>query len=309
LTLHLSSFDHRFQAVVNAAGTLELRHQKIGYGSEPNGSWQTWATRKLDGFTGKITEIALTHVDFTARVWVDGELILASTPSQYAADYEQMKRRLGIRQRMDELSRDLSVERFNRQRSAAIKERQRKLEAQQRAWFKTPPEVRMIVEGGPCKLMHLKLMRDVYYTNSRLDSRLGESAGSEFAPLLKYAQRLRDSHGLLEDRRQSQEQSSFGWGVTDHPIHLDDHPGKSDLDEFFVLGDNSPQSHDSRSWVMASPTLRLFDEQGRPQYKLGTVPRYNLLGRAMYVYWPAGFRIPRLNVPLIPNVGRMRFIK
>jgi hypothetical protein len=30
----------------------------------------------------------------------------------------------------------------------------------------------------------------------------------------------------------------------------------------------------------------------------------------MFVYWPSGFRVPGLpRISLIPNVGRMRFIK
>ena len=46
--------------------------------------------------------------------------------------------------------------------------------------------------------------------------------------------------------------------------------GLSELgeDEYFVLGDNSPASHDSRSW----------DKPG--------VPAENLIGRAFFVFWP-----------------------
>ncbi len=291
LTLHLSSFDHRFRAVVDAAGRVELQHQKRGPGPEDNGAWETWAGSEIDPLTGRIVNVALTHVDFTVRVWIDGQWILESTREQYDADYEQMKRRLGIGQSVDIA------------------------ESTRRWWFETPPEVRIIASQAPCELTHLKLMRDVYYTNSSIDSRLDQDiAGTEFAPLLQYAHDLavtERTQDLPEWARRLGDKSDVpnGWGVTDFPIQLDDHPGKNDLDEFYVLGDNSPQSHDSRSWVMAAPTLRLYDQQGRPQYKLGTVPRYNMLGRAMFVYWPSGFRIKGLNVPLIPNVGKMRFIK
>ena len=85
---------------------------------------------------------------------------------------------------------------------------------------------------------------------------------------------------------------------------------RAELDEFFVLGDNSPQSLDSRGWVQASPTLRLYDANGDFLYQLGTVPRYNMIGRAFFVYWPAGFRIPGVpRLPLVPNVGKMRLIR
>ena len=45
-------------------------------------------------------------------------------------------------------------------------------------------------------------------------------------------------------------------------------------------------------------------------YQLGTVPRYSLIGKAAFVYWPAGFRLPLLgHLPILPNVGRMRLIR
>ena len=55
--------------------------------------------------------------------------------------------------------------------------------------------------------------------------------------------------------------------------------------------------------------MRLYDEEGGFQYQLGTVPRYNIVGKAVLVYWPAGFRLPILNWPIVPNVGRMRLIR
>jgi len=97
-------------------------------------------------------------------------------------------------------------------------------------------------------------------------------------------------------------------------------------DEFFVLGDNSPNSEDSRWWDrpgMANSGL---------SYREGTVPRDYLVGKALFVYWPSGFEFPwpksvktflskysrynRLSTVAywivslrwIPNVGQMRFI-
>jgi signal peptidase I len=88
------------------------------------------------------------------------------------------------------------------------------------------------------------------------------------------------------------------------PIKLLRSDKDPDLDQFFVLGDNSPQSLDSRCWTKAAPSLRL------DSYQLGTVPRYDMLGRAWFVYWPSGFRLPRVNsLPIVPNVGKMRLIR
>ena len=74
-------------------------------------------------------------------------------------------------------------------------------------------------------------------------------------------------------------------------------------DEFFVLGDNSPASHDSRFWDTAGK------KNGNQFYRSGIVPRDYLIGKAFVVYWPGGFT-PHHKFPLafIPNVGEMRFI-
>ncbi len=76
-------------------------------------------------------------------------------------------------------------------------------------------------------------------------------------------------------------------------------------DEFFVLGDNSPASADSRFWHQMGKITGNDNH-----YRMGTVPRDYLIGKAFFVYWPAGY-LPSMNSPLacIPNFGDMRFIK
>lgn len=74
-------------------------------------------------------------------------------------------------------------------------------------------------------------------------------------------------------------------------------------DEFFVLGDNSPNSEDSRWWN--SPGRG----NNNTSYGKGIVPRDYLVGKALYVYWPSGFRpFARFPVAIVPNLGQMRFI-
>ncbi len=107
---------------------------------------------------------------------------------------------------------------------------------------------------------------------------------------------------------------------------LEDHPFKLNQDEFFVLGDNSPNSEDARWWE--APTL---SSRGYDPPRAGIVPRNYLVGKAMFVYWPSGFQFPwpqalhnwvendsntpwmrliRAIVRLrwIPNIGKMRYI-
>jgi signal peptidase I len=75
-------------------------------------------------------------------------------------------------------------------------------------------------------------------------------------------------------------------------------------DEFFVLGDNSPNSEDGRWWSRQGKA-----NKGLSPYREGTVPRDYLVGRALFVYWPSGFRpFGRFPFGVIPNIGGMRFI-
>ncbi len=73
-------------------------------------------------------------------------------------------------------------------------------------------------------------------------------------------------------------------------------------DQFFVLGDNSPNSQDSRWW--SSEGIGNNDRK----YRAGVVPRDYLVGKALFVYWPSGFKPFAKFFAIVPNVGQMRFI-
>ena len=93
-----------------------------------------------------------------------------------------------------------------------------------------------------------------------------------------------------------------GWGTQGHPIWLRE-------GEYFMLGDNSAASKDSRLWSVPGKELQARGEA----YQRGTVPGDQLIGRAFFVYWPSGHRTKLLpflsNWGVIPNVGRMRWIR
>jgi len=74
--------------------------------------------------------------------------------------------------------------------------------------------------------------------------------------------------------------------------------------EFFVLGDNSPESFDSRFWNKTGK------RNGKAEpYRMGVVPRDYLIGRAFFVYWPGGFHLADwMPYAVIPNFANMRFI-
>jgi len=90
----------------------------------------------------------------------------------------------------------------------------------------------------------------------------------------------------------------------DHGRATKEEPFVLGQDEFFVLGDNSPNSEDGRWWNRAGVA-----NKGLPEYRMGTVPRNYLVGKALFVYWPSGFK-PFADFPfgIIPNIGRMRLI-
>jgi len=111
------------------------------------------------------------------------------------------------------------------------------------------------------------------------------------------------------------------------PRATDENPFRLNEDEFFVLGDNSPNSEDGRWWSQPSAASK-----GTEPPRAGVVPRYYLVGKALFVYWPSGFEFPwptklkdtlaeharrnmaarvlhsLISLRWIPNVGQMRFI-
>jgi signal peptidase I len=71
--------------------------------------------------------------------------------------------------------------------------------------------------------------------------------------------------------------------------------------EFFVMGDNTLISEDARYWTAP---IQLPHEG--LDVRAGRVPEQFLLGKAVFVYWPAGFRF--FDHDIIPNFGDMRWI-
>ena len=100
----------------------------------------------------------------------------------------------------------------------------------------------------------------------------------------------RDIHYTNEDYS-----GQVGRGSETNPFTLQE-------DEFFVLGDNSALSHDSRFWTD-------YGKGNGKEFREGVVPRDYLIGKALFVYWPGGYHfLPDRGFALIPNVGQMRFI-
>jgi signal peptidase I len=78
-----------------------------------------------------------------------------------------------------------------------------------------------------------------------------------------------------------------------------------EVDQFFVMGDNSPESSDARLWRSGDPR-----SGGRPGGAY--LERQQLIGKALCVYWPHSWnRIPGTPIPfpLFPNFADMRLVR
>jgi hypothetical protein len=122
------------------------------------------------------------------------------------------------------------------------------------------------------RLSHLTLDRDLHYQPARFEAR--------------------SSVGIVP----------AGPAYATHP----DAPIVLGPDQFFTLGDNSPQSQDGRLWPTPDPWVgALMDTRGMSEQR-GVVPRDLLLGRAFFVYFPSFTGGSPVSVP---DFGRMRFIQ
>ncbi|MGL4593414.1 MAG: S26 family signal peptidase [Thermoguttaceae bacterium] len=137
--------------------------------------------------------------------------------------------------------------------------------------------------GASVKIEHLKIERDMYYIAC------DQFSSDTQCDLLRSP--FRNDYFLTEEsifRVLSTPEMWDGFGKTRSvTLELGD-------DEFLMLGDNSAKSKDSRLWTV----------DGIP----ATVPRNLLIGEAVFVYWPHGFRIPGTQLPFVPNPGKMRLI-
>ena len=139
-----------------------------------------------------------------------------------------------------------------------------------------PPAPRIYAAGGDFDLTHLVVERDAYYYHA---------SGQDALRTLQWAPKT-------------------GWASAVHPLLLRGH-------EYFMLGDNTSASKDSRLWDQTGSHLVAREEE----FQLGTVPGDQLIGKAFFVYWPSPNRIewldwmPILKGSVVPDVGRMRWIR
>ncbi len=75
-----------------------------------------------------------------------------------------------------------------------------------------------------------------------------------------------------------------------------------DEDEYFVLGDNSPESHDSREWFRSGLHMPA-------DYRTGTVRADKIVGLAFFVYLPGLMPLDQRGRLQVVDIGRTRFVR
>jgi len=142
-----------------------------------------------------------------------------------------------------------------------------------------PAELEWEFRGSPVTLHRVRLDRDLFYRPDRLTEHAQKNPPSE----------------------------DFGDVVVPRNYACGTHPENLAIlgpDHFFMLGDNSAASSDSRLWGNPHP-LTAVQIDPSPF----VVHRKLLLGKAWGVYFPAPLPITEGGKSIIPDFGRLRFIR
>ena len=192
--------------------------------------------------------------------------------------------------------------------------------------------VGIAARGCGITVSRLLLERDIYYRAEQVDE---DDYSDQRQPSPEY--RAEGSGGIFPTLAGLQHDPDAWWNQfsgdslespqyderTGDRIYPNLHPARFDRlgpDEFFMMGDNSPRSRDSRIWP---------NKNRRAKHRFA-VHRSALVGKAFYIYWPHGkpfmnggdgypvwyhrtvtgeaTNYPSFRLPFYPNFRRMRRI-
>ena len=141
--------------------------------------------------------------------------------------------------------------------------------------------VGVAARGVGARVSHLLVQRDVYYRDEFLHPRdqFHDGHGGTVHEYDGYEENLRE---LLTDPKAWYEEYDSKLSRSLEKFQDLSFAFELGPDEFFMMGDNSPRSKDSRLWSNV-----------RGAEHRHAVPRSALVGKAFYIYWPHG--VPFLN--------------
>lgn len=158
------------------------------------------------------------------------------------------------------------------------------------------------VRGGEATIRHLRIDRDKYYIATKdsasgvLDydlEKLHEMAGQRIS--LQDIQELMGRPELWSELPAWNARRSVSYELHE--------------DQFFPMGDNSPESLDARCWASSRQGFavpRSVDPDAYRWAEASYVPRDLLVGKAIMIFWPHPWNSP---VPFTPNFERMKLIR
>lgn len=161
----------------------------------------------------------------------------------------------------------------------------------------------LAVRGGSATVHRLKVERDKYYIATATTSQAGLN-DYEFNEMLG----RRDANSPVETLQQALREPQLwneytGW-QSRRTIAFD-----LDQDQFFPMGDNSPESADARCWIDPGTPFqraRAVDPDAYYWADKHYVPRDLLVGKAVMVFWPHHWNRP---LPITPNIDRIELIR
>jgi signal peptidase I len=159
------------------------------------------------------------------------------------------------------------------------------------------------VTGGKATIQSLQLRRDKYY----ISTNTGKYGGICDYDMNRYRNQTgrRGAFKRIQNSLASPSQwdEFVGWDLRrETTFELQE-------DQFFPMGDNSPESLDARCWAGVKDRIKMPGDVNRDAWRWSDesyVPRDLLVGRAVVVFWPHSWNSP---VPFIPNFKRMKLIR
>ena len=163
--------------------------------------------------------------------------------------------------------------------------------------------VGLAVRGGASTVHRLRVDRDKYYIATAVSSHLGLDDYDD-DKLWELARRTVGSREIQEVFTQPDMWALFQGWQTRRSVSF-----SLEEDQFFPMGDNSPESLDARCWANTKNRLLLPGNVNELAYRwtdASYVPRDLLVGKALVVFWPHSWKRP---VPFTPNFKRMKLIR